>query len=419
VAYSIQNKFMRGLAGAENEAYAKAGAIAGEAISNIRTVHSFNGGRKILNIYAGHLEIPLKVSVKAAHSSGIGYGFANSARFATYALCWWYGATLVVYDNLPFADMLTAVFALVMCGVGLGQASTIVSNLAQAQSAKDQIFHIIDRQPQIDATSSEGQVDKFERGAVKFTEVHFAYPTRTKRPVLNGLNLEVNPGETVALVGPSVCGKSTVISLLLRFYDTSSGKITIDGVNITTENVAMLRQQIGLVSQEPRLFNASIKDNILYGKPEATDEEIVEACKMANIHDWIMTQPSNYQTMCGVKGGKLSGGQKQRIAIARALVRNPKILLLDEATSALDSESEKVVQTALDKLIASKTRTVIVIAHRLSTIQAADRIFVLDQGQVVEEGTHQSLLAKAGVYAALAKAGGSSTQESVKPEETS
>jgi len=269
------------------------------------------------------------------------------------------------------------------------------------------IYHILDRKPLIDTASTEGEKFRFSHGEVTINNVFFNYPIRPDRPVLQGLNLSVKAGETVALVGPSGCGKSTVISLLLRFYDAEKGVIAIDGVEIKTENIGALRSQIGLVSQEPRLFDASIKDNILYGKPSATDDEIVEACKMANIHDWIMTLPSKYDTICGVKGGKLSGGQKQRVAIARALIRNPKILLLDEATSALDSESEKVVQAALDKLISSRTRTVIVIAHRLSTIQAADRIFVFDQGRVIEEGTHQSLLKLNGMYTNLVKAGAS------------
>ena len=231
-------------------------------------------------------------------------------------------------------------------------------------------------------------------GNIKFENVHFAYPSRRDQPVCQGYNLTVEAGATVALVGASGSGKSTAVSLVERFYDPDSGVVTLDGVNLRDLNVRWLRQQIGLVGQEPVLFSGSIGFNIATGKPGSTSEEVEAAAKMANAHAFIMEFPEGYDTEVGEKGGQLSGGQKQRIAIARAMIKNPSILLLDEATSALDNESEKVVQEALDDLLAKQKRTTIVIAHRLSTIRYADKIAVVDKGSIVEEGSHDQLMAK-------------------------
>ncbi|ELR52603.1 Multidrug resistance protein 3, partial [Bos mutus] len=239
--------------------------------------------------------------------------------------------------------------------------------------------------------------DKFE-GNVTLNEVVFNYPTRPNVPVLRGLSLEVKKGQTLALVGSSGCGKSTVVQLLERFYDPLAGTVLLDGHEAKKLNVQWLRAQLGIVSQEPVLFDCSIADNIAYGDNSrpVTMPEIVSAAKAANIHPFIETLPHKYETRVGDKGTQLSGGQKQRIAIARALIRHPRILLLDEATSALDTESEKIVQEALDK--AREGRTCIVIAHRLSTIQNADLIVVIENGRVREHGTHQQLLAQKGIY---------------------
>jgi len=241
------------------------------------------------------------------------------------------------------------------------------------------------------------------RGEVEFKDVTFSYPIRPDIPVLKGLTFCAKPKETIALVGESGCGKSTTVSLLERLYLPTGGTITLDGVPIEQLEIGWLRSQIGLVSQEPILFAASIYENIRYGKPDATQEEIEAAAKMANAHNFIRSFPQGYDTPVGEKGVTLSGGQKQRIAIARALVRNPKVLLLDEATSALDAESEKVVQDALDR--ASEGRTTLVIAHRLSTIKNADQIVVIDDGQVFEKGTHKELMGNpSSLYAMLANA---------------
>ena len=230
-----------------------------------------------------------------------------------------------------------------------------------------------------------------------FDHVSFAYDK--DHEALTDFNLEVKPGQVVALVGPSGAGKSTVANLLPRFYDITGGKLTIDGVNIKDVTFSSLRQQIGLVPQETMLFNASVHDNILYGRLDASEEEVIAAAKAANAHEFIMDLPQGYDTHVGDRGNALSGGQRQRIAIARAILKNPQILILDEATSALDTESEKIVQAALDRLM--EGRTAVVIAHRLSTVRNADDIVVIDHGKIVEEGTHTELLAKNGLYASL------------------
>ncbi len=258
---------------------------------------------------------------------------------------------------------------------------------------------LIESSPKIDTWSNDGNKIDVVKGHIKFSNVHFHYPTRPNVSVLRGLCLEIKPGQFAALVGPSGSGKSTIIGLTERFYDASSGTVELDENDIRNLNVNNLRKHVSLVSQEPSLYDMSIKENIIFGcKPnqKPTQEDIERVCKDANIHDFIIGLPEGYDTLVGSKGNQLSGGQKQRIAIARALIRNPKILLLDEATSALDTESEKVVQKALDK--AAEGRTTLAIAHRLSTIQHANIIFVIKDGKVAEEGTHQELLAKRGVY---------------------
>ncbi|KAK9257520.1 P-loop containing nucleoside triphosphate hydrolase protein, partial [Lipomyces tetrasporus] len=241
------------------------------------------------------------------------------------------------------------------------------------------------------------------QGNVEFKNVHFRYPTRLNVPILRGLNFSVKKGQYVALVGASGCGKSTSIGLLERFYNPLSGQVLLDGQDVSALNINAYRSHIALVQQEPALYSGTVRENVKYGSldPEISDERMIEVCKQANIHDFIMSLPDGYDTMCGAKGSLFSGGQKQRIAIARALIRDPKILLLDEATSALDNESEKIVQAALDN--AAKGRTTIAIAHRLSTIQRADIIFVLENGQVLESGTHQELLANKMKYYELVK----------------
>jgi len=272
-----------------------------------------------------------------------------------------------------------------------------------AAGASEKIFEYLDIKPdlQVAQTNEQNPI----RGAIEFKSVQFAYPTRSDVPVLKDVSFTVRPGEVVALVGPSGSGKSSCVSLLERFYKPIRGEILVDGVSISAYNHKYIHQKIALVGQEPVLYARKIKDNIAYGleRSDYTDEElnklIENAAKMANAHTFIIETPGQYDTECGERGTQLSGGQKQRIAIARALVRNPKILLLDEATSALDAQSEFLVQQAIHKNL--KGHTVLVIAHRLSTIENADKIIVLDHGQIAEQGTHKELLRKNGLYARM------------------
>jgi ATP-binding cassette subfamily B (MDR/TAP) protein 1 len=273
--------------------------------------------------------------------------------------------------------------------------------MGKAKHAAQELKDLFDLKPTIDTWSSEGASLESVDGTVEFRDVHFRYPTRPEQPVLRGLNLLVKPGQYIALVGASGCGKSTTIALLERFYDPLAGGIFVDGKEISSLNINEYRSYIALVSQEPTLYQGTIRENVLLGadREDVPESEIEFACREANIYDFIMSLPDGFNTVVGSKGSLLSGGQKQRIAIARALLRDPKILLLDEATSALDSESEHVVQAALDK--AAKGRTTIAVAHRLSTIQKADIIYVFDQGVIVESGDHSELMKNGGRYSEL------------------
>ncbi|MCJ1304848.1 GTPase-activating protein [Hypocenomyce scalaris] len=272
--------------------------------------------------------------------------------------------------------------------------------MGKSKNAAAELRTLFDRKPKIDPWSIDGEKIEHVAGTIEFRDVHFRYSTRPDVPVLRGLNLTVKPGQYVALVGPSGCGKSTTIAMMERFYDPLAGGVYVDGREISNLNVKQYRSHLALVSQEPTLYQGTIRENVLLGadtgSEDVSDERIIRACKDANIYDFIMSLPDGFNTDCGSKATLLSGGQKQRIAIARALLRNPQILLLDEATSALDSESEKVVQHALD--VAAKGRTTIAVAHRLSTIQKADVIYVIERGTVAESGTHNELMALKGRY---------------------
>jgi ATP-binding cassette, subfamily B (MDR/TAP), member 1 len=270
--------------------------------------------------------------------------------------------------------------------------------MAKAIHAAVSLKTLFDRKPDIDSWSQDGEQVQSIEGRIEFRNVHFRYPTRPNQPVLRGLNLQIKPGQYVALVGASGCGKSTTIALLERFYDPLVGGIYVDGKEISSFNINEYRSHLALVSQEPTLYSGTIRENILLGtdRVDVPEEEIVQVCKDANIYDFIISLPDGFNTLVGSKGSMLSGGQKQRVAIARALLRNPKILLLDEATSALDSESEKVVQAALD--VAAMGRTTITVAHRLSTVEKADMIYVFNQGRIIECGTHSELLQKGSAY---------------------
>ncbi|TDH68641.1 hypothetical protein CCR75_009079 [Bremia lactucae] len=385
------------------DSYGKAGAIAQEALSNVRTVHMFNSIDHFIAKYQNALGQSTVAGVKKGFAVGWGTGLMFGTIFLTYAGGMFFGALMVANDNLDGnvctgsgcydgGRVLTVFFAVIMGAMALGQAAPSVEAITSARAAAFPVFQTIKRPSLIDPLDDEGKTLEKVRGRIEISNVTFAYPSRPEIQVCRNYSLTIEPGETVALVGPSGSGKSTMVSLLERFYDPLSGSVTIDGVDVRLLNVKWLRSQVGLVGQEPSLFATSIMENIRYGCPTATDDEVIEAAKMANAYTFIQEFPQGFQTEVGERGAQLSGGQKQRIAIARAIIKNPPILLLDEATSALDTESERVVQASLDQLLANSHRTTIIVAHRLSTIRNANRIAVHSGGAIIEIGSHDELM---------------------------
>lgn len=402
---AIQAKMLTGFANEDKKGTEAAGQVSSEALSNIRTIAGLAKENVFVEAYEQQLELPYKSAKKKAHIYGICFGFAQCVIFMAFAASFRYGGYLVSTEGLPYMMVFRVISAIVISGTALGKASSFTPDYAKAKTAATQMFKLLDRVPKISTSSTDGEKWDNFKGEIEFLNCKFTYPTRPDIQVLNGLLVSVKPGQTLAFVGSSGCGKSTSVQLLERFYDPDEGTVLIDGRSSKNINVPFLRSQIGIVSQEPVLFDCSIAENIQYGDNTRTIsmEEIIEAAKKAFLHDFVMTLPDKYDTQVGAQGSQLSRGQKQRIAIARAVVRNPKILLLDEATSALDTESEKTVQAALDE--ARKGRTCIVIAHRLSTIQTADIIAVMSQGVVIEQGTHDKLMAKRGAYYKLVTTG--------------
>ncbi|XP_039267518.2 ATP-dependent translocase ABCB1-like [Styela clava] len=400
----LEMTLLMGQADKEKQIYEDASKIATEAVNNIRTVASLTKEEKVFQIYNERLKEPAKNANKKALITGLGYGFSQCVIYFAYAGVFRLGIYLVEIGDMEFEDVFKVLTAVIFGAMAVGQNSSFAPDYAEAKVSASRMFKLFDSKPTIDAYSDEGHKPQACKGNVEFKSVKFTYPTRPDTLVLKGLDVNVPSGSTLALVGQSGCGKSTCIQLIERFYDVLEGNVTVDGSDIKTLNVAWMRQQMGIVSQEPVLFNISIKENILLGDKTRpyTDEEVSSAAAGANIHEFISGLPEGYDTKAGAKGGQLSGGQKQRIAIARALLRKPTILLLDEATSALDTESEKIVQEALDK--AREGRTSIIIAHRLSTVKNADIIAVVDNGKIVETGTHEELIKKRGAYYSLVNA---------------
>eukprot|EP00736_Rhodelphis_marinus_P004974 Rmarinus@m.8921 len=410
------------------KSYSEAGGIAQEALGNSRTVAAFSAEDSIIQRYAHSLVAALKGDRVKAIYSGMGNSTFMFAIFGSYALGLWYGGVLISnqtenpYTGDPYTggDVMLVFFVIIIGAMTMGNLAQPTQTVTSARVTAAGVYKIIERVPEIDANDQKGEKPKNVSGSISFENVSFTYPSRKEVPVLKNFSFDINAGARVALVGSSGSGKSTIVQLVQRFYDPHEGAVRLDGTNLKNLNVAWLRSQMGLVSQEPTLFAVSIEENIRFGKPGATKEQVIEAAKKANAHDFIMKLPKQYDTYVGEKGAQISGGQKQRIAIARAIIRNPSILLLDEATSALDSENESIVQEALDRLM--KGRTTIVVAHRLSTVRDADCIIVMKRGEIVESGTHSDLLQKQGVYAELVQhqlTGGAEPASSPKAESSS
>ncbi|KAK5802321.1 ABC transporter B family member 19 [Gossypium arboreum] len=390
---------LTGLTSKSRESYANAGIIAEQAIAQVRTVYSYVGESKALNSYSDAIQNTLKLGYKAGMAKGLGLGCTYGIACMSWALVFWYAGVFIRNGQSDGGKAFTAIFSAIVGGMSLGQSFSNLGAFSKGKAAGYKLMEIINQKPSIIQDHLDGKVLEEVNGNIEFKEVTFSYPSRPDVIIFSNFSIFFPAGKTLAVVGGSGSGKSTVVSLIERFYDPNQGQVLLDNVDIKTLQLKWLRDQIGLVNQEPALFATTILENILYGKPEATMDEVEAAACAANAHCFITLLPNGYNTQVGERGVQLSGGQKQRIAIARAMLKNPKILLLDEATSALDAGSESIVQEALDRLMVG--RTTVVVAHRLSTIRNVDSIAVIQQGQVVETGTHEELIAKAGAYASL------------------
>ncbi|KMZ73429.1 ABC transporter B family member 21 [Zostera marina] len=406
----LQIKILKGSSEDAKTMYEEASQIANDAVSSIRTVASFFAEKKVIDMYEKKCKAPTSQGIRQGIISGSGYGFSFIILFFTYALTFYVGSHFIAIGQATFDEIFKVFFALIMVAEGVSQTSAMGSNITKAKAAVNSIFTILDRKSLIDSSIDEGKTIDPIRGNIEFKHVSFKYPSRPEIQIFKDFSLNIKTGKSLALVGESGCGKSTVIALLERFYDPNSGQILLDGEETRTLKLTWLRQQMGLVSQEPVLFNDTIRSNIAYGNQsdQVNEEEIITASKAANADEFISSLPNGYNTTVGEKGIQLSGGQKQRIAIARAILKNPSILLLDEATSALDAESERIVQEALDSVMVN--RTTIVIAHRLSTIKGANTIAVLKNGEIIEQGRHGEMIdIPNGAYASLVALNASSS----------
>lgn len=380
---------------------ASASAYAGEAIAATRTVQAFNAENAARGRFDGAVENAFAAARSAILARSFLTGFAIAMVFGSVVAVLWFGAQDVLSGTISAGTLGQFLLYSVFAAGSLGSLSEVWGELSQASGAAERLTELLDEKPAITAPANPVALPVPARGELEFTGVHFSYPSRPGYRSLNGLSFAIKPGETVAIVGPSGAGKSTILSLVLRFYDPVSGTVKLDGVDLRTADPDEVRSRIAIVPQDVTMFASTVADNIAFGMPGATREQIIAAARAAQAEEFINRLDNGFDTMVGERGVTLSGGQRQRIAIARAILKDAPLLLLDEATSALDAESEKLVQKALDGLMGH--RTSIVIAHRLATVLKADRILVMDHGRIVEEGTHQSLVRQGGLYAKLAR----------------
>jgi ABC-type multidrug transport system fused ATPase/permease subunit len=395
LAIAFFGRKVRGFSRDAQDSLAEAGTVIEETTQSIADVKAFGNEEFEYNRYNRALDSFFAVSLRGARHRAAFLSFIIFALFGTIAFVTWYGSRMYAHGEIGWTNFAAFILFSIFVGASLGSFPEIISQFQQTAGATDRLREIIDTPTE----RVNGETDILLQGSLGFKRVNFRYPSRPEALVLNEVDFQVEPGQRIALVGPSGAGKSTVFSLILGFHPPESGRILFDDVNAAEIGLPCLRAQMAIVPQEVLLFGGTILENIEYGNPGASREDIIRIATMANAHDFINALPDGYDTVVGPRGTKLSGGQRQRIAIARAILANPRILLLDEATSALDSESERLVNEALERLM--EGRTSLVIAHRLSTVRHADKILVFNHGKIVESGTHEELLARDGTYKLL------------------
>ena len=397
----VFGKFIRKISKKAQDELANTNIIVEETFQSIQAVKAFTNEKYEVNRYTNSLNKVVNEALKAATLRGGFVSFIIFALFGGIVGVVWYGAQLVAQGDLILADLLTFIFYTAFIGGSVGGLGDIYAQLQKTIGASDRILEILGDPSEVDIHENEPNAPH-SFGAIDLQDIHFSYPSRPSVEILKGISFTIEPGQKIAIVGTSGTGKSTLAQLMMRFYEPSQGKIRMGDYNIQDMPVGDWRKMVALVPQEVLLFGGSIRENIEYGKPGASEQEIQQAAEQAYAKEFIESFPEKWDTLVGERGVKLSGGQRQRIAIARAILKDPKFLILDEATSALDSESEKWVQSALEELM--KNRTSLIIAHRLSTIRSADKIIVMESGKIVEMGSHENLMAKKqGVYQKMVK----------------